>query len=180
MSRNLKLIFSYEKILQAVQSMAGAIQRDLSEHCSTVDAVTFVVLLKGGARFGFDLMSRYPGAFYYDFAGVSSYSEGTRSSGVVEFYHFSLRRDLIDQRVVVILDDICDSGLTFARVAERIEREFDPLVVKSCALVHRQGSTYHPDYFGLSVSGEDYFVGYGLGMGEEYRHLNGIYSVTLG
>ncbi|MCE5270002.1 hypothetical protein LLH00_01805 [bacterium] len=180
MSTNVKLIYSYEQILAGVDALAQKIHQGLIGPDGTAEAVTFLVLLKGGVRFACDLMARYPGRYYYDFAGVSSYSDNTYSRGVVEFSHFAPRRDLLDGRVVVLLDDICDSGLTLGSVAGRLEREFQPAAIRTCVLLHRQGAAFTPDSCVFQVSGEDYFVGYGLGMGEEYRHLNGIYAVTVG
>ncbi len=180
LSANLKLMFSYEQVLAGVGAMAQGVYQGLTGPEGEAAAVTFLVLLKGGVRFACDLMASYPGRYYYDFASVSSYADNTYSRGVVEFSHFAPRRDLLDGRVVVLLDDICDSGLTLGSVAGRLEREFQPAAIKTCVLLHRQGAAFTPDFSVFQVSGEDYLVGYGLGMGEEYRNLNGIYSVTVG
>lgn len=177
MARELSLIYDHERILEAVEGLAKDLHRDPGRGN---DAVTFLVLLKGGARFAFDLMSCFPAEYRYDFAHVSSYADNTFSQGMVEFRYFALKPELINGRLVVLLDDICDTGVTFAAVTERIRREFEPLAIRSCSLIRRAGSSFTPDHFAFEAAGDDFFVGYGLGIGEEYRHLNGIYSVTVG
>ena len=133
---------------------------------------TLLILLKGGVRFGCELISALQLECSYDFIGVSSYGEALCSSGRVDFYHYRLNREQIDGRPVVLVDDICDSGKTFKAVSERIKTDFKPASLLSCALIWRDGSGFEPDFFGFHHEGDEFLVGYGLGAGESYRELN--------
>lgn len=176
----MKPLFSHAMIMEGISVLAEKIYHGLAGEKETPEPVTFIILLKGGARFACDLMAKYPGRCYYDFVGVSSYADKKSSGGTVDFYHFAPPRDLVDGRTVVLLDDICDSGLTFKSVAERMMREFKPGEVRTCALLRRWDSVFKPDFFAFEVCGGDFLVGYGLGLGEEYRDLNGIFTLEKG
>lgn len=164
-----RIVYSAGDIAGAVNSVARRLA-DITDG----QAPTFLILLKGGARFGCELIRAWPGESSYDFIGVSSYGERLASSGRVEFYHYSPDRQLIDSRTVVMVDDICDSGTTFAGVAGRLKSDFAPRVLLSCSLIWRSGAGFTPDLFGFRYDGEEFLVGYGLGAGERYRHLNDI------
>jgi len=178
LSAELKPIFSHAMIMDGVSALAENIYRSLGGEKGTPEPVTFIVLLKGGVRFACDLMAKYPGRYYYDFAGVSSYADNKSSRGTVDFYHFAPRRELIDGQTVVLLDDICDSGLTFQSVAGRVMRDFKPGAVRTCALLCRGDSAFKPDFHAFEVSSGDFLVGYGLGLGEEHRDLNGVFRLA--
>jgi hypoxanthine phosphoribosyltransferase len=178
LSSELKLVFSHDLIMDGITALADRIYHGPGGAEKASEPLTFIILLKGGARFACDLMTRYPGRYYYDFAGVSSYADNKSSRGTVDFYHFAPRHDLVDGRTVVLLDDICDSGLTFQSVAGRIMRDFKPEAVRTCALLCRGDSAFKPDFFAFQVDSGDFLVGYGLGLGEEHRDLNGIFALA--
>ncbi|MFH1068123.1 MAG: phosphoribosyltransferase family protein [Candidatus Glassbacteria bacterium] len=170
-----RLLYDTEQIRQAVETLAAAVFKRLGPGTPA----TFVILLKGGARFAFDLLSRYPAPYYYDFLGVASYGEDTDSQGIVKFYHYALDRETIDGRAVVLLDDICDSGATFRAVVDRIKTDYAPAEILTCSLVWRSGAGFSPDFFAFQLDSNDYLVGYGLGAGEDFRHLNDIYTLDF-
>jgi len=174
---NSRVVFSSARIQEGVTKLARRIKDDLKNTAGHEKDLTFIVLLKGGARFAFDLISRYGGKYYYDFVGVASYGDKTCSGGRLEFYHYGLNKELVDRRVIVLLDDICDSGLTFKLVSERIKSDFKPLVVKTCSLIWRVNQNFCPDFYAFKVKGDYYFIGYGLGIGEEYRYLDDILAI---
>lgn len=165
-----RILYSSTEIAAAVLAIAGKITDRTGG-----EALSLLILLKGGVRFGCDLIRALPGEFYHDFAGVSSYGEEQSSSGKVEFYHFQPGRELIDNRVVVLVDDICDSGATFSAVTERLRRDYKPSSLLSCALIWREGAGFTPDFHGFHYGGDQFLVGYGLGAGERYRELDGVY-----
>ena len=170
-----RLLYSAEQICGGVGELAAELYRRLGPD----ELVTFVVLLKGGARFAFDLLSRYPGPYYYDFIGVASYGESVSPAGAVDFYHYGLNRELIDGRKVILLDDICDSGATFQAAVDRIHGDYAPVEILTCSLLWRAGSGFSPDFFAFRLDSNDYLVGYGLGAGEDFRHLKDIFTLDF-
>jgi hypoxanthine phosphoribosyltransferase len=164
-----KILYSSAKIAGAVHDLAGAITERLDGL-----APTLLIMLKGGARLGCDLIRALPGEVNYDFVGVSSYGKELSSSGTVDFYLYQPARELIDSRPVVLVDDICDSGTTFRAVTERLKRDYEPGVLLSCSLIWREGAGFTPDFHGFHYNGGEFLVGYGLGAGEHYRELEDI------
>ncbi len=164
-----RVLYSAEAVNGAVRELASRIAARLGG-----EAPTLLILLKGGARFGCDLIRALPGKVNYDFVGVSSYGEELSSSGKVEFYLYRPERSLIDSRPVVLVDDICDSGTTFSAVSGCLKRDFAPALLLSCALIRRDGAGFTPDFHGFHYRGDEFLVGYGLGAGERYRELDEI------
>jgi hypoxanthine phosphoribosyltransferase len=176
--KNCKLVFTSEEIQNNIKLMSHRIENDFMESTNHNIDVTFLILLKGAARFAFDLMNNYKyGSYYYDFIGVESYSDKELTVGNVKFYLYrKLCPELIDGHYVVILDDICNSGQTLKFVEYKLLQDFKPKVLKIATLIWREGSKVIPNFYAFKVKKNDFYFGYGLGIGQNCRHLSGIYS----
>lgn len=81
-------------------------------------------------------------------------------------------------RVVLLLDDICDSGKTLDSLSRALlargSRE-----VKSAVAVHRllHDQLHKPDWVALQYAGPEWLVGYGMDDSGRYRNLPGVYSI---
>ena len=105
-----------------------------------------------------------------DFMAVSSYGDGTSSSGVVRI-NLDLKQE-IDDYDVLIVEDIIDSGLTLDYL-RRLLLERNPRSLRICALLSkpsRHKMDVPVDYVGFEVP-DEFVVGYGLDYGELYRNL---------
>lgn len=79
----------------------------------------------------------------------------------------------IHNKHVLILEDILDSGLTLAFIQTLLKTR-KPASLKSCVLLDKHKSSYACDvhYSAFDISQVPTFViGYGLDLGERYRHL---------
>lgn len=140
-----------------------------------------IIVLKGAFVFASDLLRRLaiqgltPAV---DFLRAASYGESDQSSGKV-----SLQLDLsLDLRGkdVLLIDDICDTGLTLGYLVEHIYRK-QPSSVRTCVLVDkpsRRETEFTPDYIGFEIPNM-FVVGYGLDYAEEFRCLPYIASLEL-
>jgi len=105
-----------------------------------------------------------------DFLGVSSYGKSTKTSGIVK-----ILKDLgtsIEGRDVILVEDICDSGLTLKYIVDLL-RSRKPRTIKVCVLLdkkERKVVNINLDYVGFEVP-DRFLVGYGLDYGERYRNL---------
>ena len=101
---------------------------------------------------------------------VSSYGNGTRSSGVVRILEdLSLS---ITERHVLIIEDIVDTGLTLRYIIENLETRH-PKSIKICTLLDRRGRRevdLELDYVGFVVP-DKFVIGYGLDLAQKYRNL---------
>jgi hypoxanthine phosphoribosyltransferase len=168
------LAYNHSQIQDKTVVLARTIYNDIRVSFGPDIEITFIVLLKGGARFAFDLMNNFPADYYYDFIGVSSYQDSTCPGDSIDFFYYRLEKELIDNKAVVLLDDISDSGRTFISALGKIRNDFKPKAIKTCALILREKSEFKPDYYGFITSSDSFLIGYGLGVGEKYRHLNDI------
>jgi hypoxanthine phosphoribosyltransferase len=135
--------------------------------------------LKGGFRFLSDLVTFINIPVVIDFIAFTSY-EGTAPSGEIRII-----KDLkvnVENRDLILIEDIVDTGLTVKRILEYLKSFKSPRSVKICTLLDKQPARkvdVEPDYIGFRV--EDRFVvGYGLDFNEYYRELNDIYLYEEG
>ena len=132
--------------------------------------VLLVGVLKGAVFFMADLMRRLSLPCEIDFMAISSYGEGTDSSGVVR-----ILKDLdsnITDRHVLILEDIIDTGLTLSYLMRNLGAR-EPASLEVCALLVKHGrrETDVPvKYVGFEIPNQ-FVVGYGLDLAERYRNL---------
>lgn len=130
----------------------------------------FVGVLQGAFLFMADLIRATPIDLVTDFIGLSSYGRRTRSSGEVR-----LVSDLsmsVEDRHVVIVEDIVDTGLTLAYLQRNL-RARRPASVRVCVLadkIERREVSVSVDYVGFTIPNV-YVVGYGFDYGGVYRNL---------
>jgi hypoxanthine phosphoribosyltransferase len=147
-------------------ALAQQIQRDAGD-----EPLHLVAVLKGAFVFLADLVRAIPIDHEIDFMAVASYGASTRSSGIVRIVK-DLDIDLEDRHVLII-EDIVDSGLTLAYL-RRMLASRNPASLEVCALLARE--TISPAdraslrYVGFTIPPE-FVVGYGLDLAERYRNL---------
>ncbi|MCV7417993.1 hypoxanthine phosphoribosyltransferase [Mycolicibacterium litorale] len=129
-----------------------------------------VTVLKGAVMFVTDLARSIPLPTQLEFMAVSSYGSSTSSSGVVRILK-DLDRDIND-RDVLIVEDIVDSGLTLSWLLRNLATR-QPRSLRVCTLL-RKPEAVRADvdisYVGFDIPNE-FVVGYGLDYAERYRDL---------
>ncbi len=129
-----------------------------------------VGVLKGAVFFLSDLMRHIAVPCEVDFMAVASYGSATDSSGVVR-----ILKDLdaaIENRNVLIVEDIVDSGLTLQYLLRNLGAR-NPASIEVCALLtkpDRRRVQLEPRYVGFEIPNR-FVVGYGLDYLEQYRNL---------
>lgn len=166
------VIYRAEEIQTAVTALAVEI---LAGTPYDGDLVLLVVL-EGARRFGNDLlaaMAALPQAagrkMRLATVGVSSYGHALQSSGKVDI--LAAPSEALEDRDVVIIDDILDQGFTMRCLLEYCA-ERRPASLKSCVLFDKRDirRDFRPDYVGLEVP-PVFVVGYGLDYQENFRNL---------
>jgi len=132
-----------------------------------------VAILKGGFVFAADLIRALHHAGVspeVDFMSLSSYRDGTASTGTV-----TVLRDLetdVRGRNVLIVDDILESGRTLA-YAKRLLGERGAARVGVAVLLDKPGhraAAIEGDFVGFTCP-DLFVVGYGMDMGHAFREL---------
>ena len=160
-----KILLSEEQIQRRVAELGRRISEDYAD-----DPPIFVNVLKGGVVFLADLIRATSIPVEIDFMEVSSYGNGTESSGVVR-----ILEDLsinISSRHVLIVEDIVDTGLTLKYIIENLETRH-PKSIRICTLLDRRGRREVDlalDYVGFVVP-DKFVIGYGLDLAQRYRNL---------
>ncbi len=146
---------------------------ELGEELSTDYAgrdILLIGILKGAVFFMADLMRRLRVPCEIDFMAISSYGAGTDSSGVVR-----ILKDLdinIEDRHVLVVEDIIDSGLTLSYLMRNLEAR-RPRTLEVCALLtkpERREIDVPVRYIGFEIPNR-FVIGYGLDFAERYRNL---------
>lgn len=132
--------------------------------------VHLICILKGSVYFTCELAKRISVPVTMDFMSVSSYGDGTSSSGVVK-----IAKDLdetIEGKDVIVIEDIIDSGRTLSYLLEILQKR-NPSSMKLCTLLDkpdRRVREVKVDYVGFAIP-DEFVVGYGLDYAQKYRNL---------
>lgn len=130
----------------------------------------FVGVLNGCFIFMADLVRAAQLKSELEFIGVSSYNNGTKSSGVVQITR-DLQRD-ISGRDIIVVEDILDSGNTLAFLKDYMLAKG----AKSITIVTlldkpaRREKAITADLSGFVVP-DEFVVGYGLDYCQQYRNM---------
>ena len=147
----------------------GTDYRDVA--AQTGQDLLLITVLKGAVIFVTDLARAIPVPTQFEFMAVSSYGSSTSSSGVVRILK-DLDRDIND-RDVLIVEDVVDSGLTLSWLSRNLSTRH-PRSLRVCTLL-RKPDAMHANvdiaYVGFDIPNE-FVVGYGLDYDERYRDLS--------
>lgn len=158
-------------IQQRVTELAAAISHD---YAGLDRPLVLLPVLKGSVCFATDLSRAMTIPVNFDYVAVSSYGEGTVSSG-----HVMLLKDLsmdVGGRHVLMVEDIIDTGLTTAFLFEHVQRH-SPASLKLCVLLDKEERRLKPvpvAYCGFRIPNH-FVVGYGLDYNELYRNLTAVH-----
>lgn len=154
---------------EQIQKKNAELGKAIAKHYKG-EKLTIICILKGAVMFMSDLIKNIDIPLEIDFMDVSSYGEGTKSSGVVKII-----KDLdssIEGKNILIVEDIIDSGLTLSYLM-KILKSRDPKSIEICTLLDKpEGRKIDMDvkYVGFNVP-DAFLVGYGLDFAEKYRNL---------
>jgi hypoxanthine phosphoribosyltransferase len=154
-----------DELAHRVRELAGEISRDYEGR-----DLLLIGVLKGAVFFLSDLMRHLEVECEVDFMAVSSYGSSTDSSGIVRNL-----KDLdapIEDRHVLIVEDIVDSGLTLSYLF-RMLRARNPATLEVCALLtkpERREVDLPIRYVGFEIPNR-FAIGYGLDHAERFRNL---------
>ena len=163
-----RILIDEEEINQIITRIAAEIDRD---YANSGKRLLLLCILKGSVVFMGELMKKITLPVEIDFMKVSSYANGSKTSGNVNIILDLLRKDLHECDILIV-EDIIDSGRTLSYLTEYLRLK-GAQSVKTVTLLDkpsRREVDFKPDYFGKEIP--DFFVvGYGLDYAERYRAL---------
>ncbi len=165
-----EVLVSAQALQARVRELGEQISRDYRRRTRPPRPLLLVGVLKGAVFFLSDLMRFIEIPVEVDFMAVASYGSATDSSGVVR-----ILKDLdaaIEDRDVLIVEDIVDSGLTLQYLLRNLGSR-NPASLEVCALLTkpaRRKVALQARYVGFEIP-DTFVVGYGLDYAERHRNL---------
>ena len=169
-NKNIQPYISKKDIAMRIQEIAIQI----SERYNKKNPI-FIGILNGSFIFIADLIRDLEIDCELDFIKISSY-QGKKSTGEIVMSK-SLDLD-IENRSVIIVEDIIDSGMSIEFIYNYI-KDFKPKDISIVSLLAKKNISklnFKIDFIGFEISSE-FVVGYGLDYNQRFRNLDSIYKL---
>lgn len=170
--KEFELFIPYSEINQKVKIMAKNISYDLKN-----EDVLFICILNGSFMFTAELFKEIElDQTEVTFMRLSSY-DGIDTTGQVK--KLIGLNEPIEGRVLVVLEDIIDTGTTIVEVVKML-KEHNPKEVKIATMLMKPEKFKNKmkvDYVGMEI-GNDFIVGFGLDYDQKGRNLKDIYRIA--
>ena len=159
-------LYSSVQIDQAIEDIANSIMKKYNPD----DEIVVISLLKGSFIFTADLIRKINRNILLDFMIVSSYGDSLESTNNVV-----IKQDItlnIENKKVIIIDDIIDTGNTLYEIKKHIETK-NPDTIECCCLFNkneRRQINVDVEYIGFNCPNE-FVIGYGMDASNKYRNL---------
>jgi hypoxanthine phosphoribosyltransferase len=161
-----RIVYTPEQIATRVREMGA----EITEAYPADEPLLVLGLLKGSFIFLSDLVREIARPLQVDFLVASSYGAGTTSSGQVNLVYDPEAK--LEDRHVIIVEDIVDSGTTVNRLMPLLEAR-GPRSLEMCALLHKHIAPHlvkDARWIGFDAPNE-FLIGYGLDHSEDFRNL---------
>lgn len=165
------LFIPEKKILEQVDRVAEEINRDLADK----DPL-FICVLNGSFMFAADLMKRVHIPSEISFVKLSSYSGMSSTGNLKEIIGLNQN---IEDRSIVIVEDIVDTGHTMASMVEQLKSK-NPGDLRIATLLYKPNALKVDltlDYVAIEIP-NDFILGYGLDYDGYGRNLADIYKIV--
>ncbi len=174
MSETVSVMIEEEVVDKRISEIGQQISKDYEGK-----NVHLICILKGSVFFATELAKRITVPVSIDFMSVSSYGNGTKTSGIVKV--IKDLDDPLEGKDVIIVEDIIDSGKTLSYLMKTLSHR-KPASLRLCTLLdkpeRRIVNDVVVDYTGFTIP-DEFVVGYGLDYAQKYRNLPYIGIVHL-
>lgn len=165
-----ELIHSAQVVSQTVQRMAEAITQALSHQHPLV-----LCVMGGAVVFTGQLLPRLQFPLDFDYLHLTRYDKKMTGG---EIHWLAEPKENMKDRVVLVLDDILDEGITLAAIRDKVLKN-GAKAFYSAVLAEKETGKPKPfraDFVGLSVP-DRYVFGFGMDIQGAWRNLPAIYAV---
>jgi len=170
LNTELSMYLSKDDINNRLKEMANQLSENFCNECPVI-----IGILNGSFVFMADLIRQIDFECEIDFMKVNSYV-GKETSGKVQ-----LEKDItinIEDRRVIIVEDIIDSGLTMDYLHKHISA-YNPKDITIVTLLSKNNDNtlnFNIDIVGFEITSE-FVVGYGLDLDQRFRQLDSLYTL---
>lgn len=165
-------LWSAAQVQQAIEAQAAVIQQQLGDKNPLV-----LVVMRGGLMFGAQLLLKLRFPLEVDYIHVTRYGRGLSGS---ELQWKVTPSESMENRHVLILDDILDEGLTLEAIMQACESHGAASVTSAVLVEKLHDRKPNPDFkatFTCLEVPDRYVFGYGMDYKGYLRNADGIYAV---
>lgn len=165
-----EVIHGAAEVNEAVARVAACITADLGEKCPLV-----LCVMTGGVVFAGQLMTQLKFPLQFDYLHVTRYGQDT-AGGALSWK--AAPWTSVKDRIVLVVDDILDEGITLAVIRDRL-LQLGAAEVKTAVFADKANGLNKPiaaDYVAVSVPNRFVF-GYGMDVRGAWRNLPAVYAV---
>ena len=165
MNNKIKVLLSEEEVDARIAELGAQISKEYEG-----EEIFMICTLKGACFFACELAKRITVPVALDFMSVSSYGNGSVSSGKI-----IMKKDLEESIVgknVIVVEDIVHTGRTLSYLMDNLKQR-GPKSLKLCAMLDkpdRRVVDIKADYTGFEIP-DLFVIGYGLDYAQRYRNL---------
>lgn len=163
---DIHVLYSQEELQKRIKELA----EELNNHFKGED-IFAICVLKGSVMFFTDLVEYLTMPLKMEFIRLSSYGSNYSSSGKVKAVNLSLP-DINDKNVLIV-EDIIDTGHTAKFLLDFIGHNFKTKSTTFCSLLNKKSKRVvdvDADFSGFVVD-DKFLVGYGLDFEGYYRNI---------
>ena len=170
LNTELSMYLSKDDINNRLKEMANQLSEKYCDECPVI-----IGILNGSFVFMADLIRKIDFECEIDFMKVNSYV-GKETSGKIQ-----LEKDIninIEDRRVIIVEDIIDTGLTMDYLHKHISA-YNPKDITIVTLLLKNNNhtlNFNIDIVGFEITSE-FVVGYGLDLDQRFRQLDSLYML---
>ena len=170
LNTELSMYLSKDDINNRLKEMANQLSEKYCDECPVI-----IGILNGSFVFMADLIRKIDFECEIDFMKVNSYV-GKETSGKIQ-----LEKDIninIEDRRVIIVEDIIDTGLTMDYLHKHISA-YNPKDITIVTLLSKNNNytlNFNIDIVGFEITSE-FVVGYGLDLDQRFRQLDSLYML---
>jgi hypoxanthine phosphoribosyltransferase len=167
-------IYSKQQVEQAIDRMALAITEMVAER----NPIFLCVVVGGIIPLG-NLLTRMVFPLEINYIHATRYQGQTQGGSVV---WQAIPTCELQDRTVVVVDDILDSGLTLAAILtyclEQGAKDVYSAVLVDKHHARQEGGLAKADFTGLMVDGDHYVFGYGMDYKNYLRNAPGVFAIA--
>ena len=167
--REAECLYTAEQVQQAIDRMAAQITKEVAD----TDPLILCVMTGGIIPVG-QLLPRLNFPLQLDYVHATRYS-GETAGGTLRW--IAKPRAWMKDRVVVVIDDIFDEGITLASIVRACKDDGAKHVYSAVLVnkIHNRKSDLKVDFIGLEVD-DRYVFGFGMDYKGYLRNAKGIFA----
>lgn len=164
---DLKVLIEETQIRNKLKVLAN----DIENYFDKNETIYVICVLKGSVMFCADLVKHFNNLVQMEFIRISSYGHETKSTNNLQAIDLTLPN--LDDKNVLIVEDIIDTGLTARFLTDLFKIKHHPKKLAFVSLLNKKCARQveiEPDFYGFEID-DKFVVGYGLDYKGYFRNL---------